>query len=159
MKGPSHLKSPPEHLWSGAGRVLLRGACSQAQPSLQSRAGWVGGCGLCHQETSTLRLPGPLGLHPPTQSTPHSGMYLCTLSSTGCGLASLDLVCPQGTLSLPLWALTSCPSALKAALLLWSALLTSPPLSSSLPPQGSAPCPVSPGSHLGCPPLRHTQRS
>ena len=43
----------------------------------------------------------------------------------------------------PPWALTSCPSALKAALLLSSALLTSPPLSSSLPPQGSAPCPVS----------------
>ena len=60
----------------------------------------------------------------------------------------------------PTWALTSCPSAFKASLLLWSARLTSPQLSSSLPPQGSAPCPVSMRSHsLGCPLLHHTQHS
>ena len=60
----------------------------------------------------------------------------------------------------PPWALTSCHSAFKTALLLWSALLTSPLLSSSLPPQGSIPCPVSLGSHfLGCPLLHHTQHS
>ena len=79
--------------------MLLRGACSQI-PDPFTEQGRMGR-GLCQQETSILRLPGPLKL-PPPEYTPHCGMYLCTLSSTGCGLASLDLVCPQVTLSLPL---------------------------------------------------------
>ena len=79
--------------------MLLRGACSQT-PGRFTDQGRMGK-GICQQKTSILRLPGPLKL-PPPEYTPHSGMYLRTLSSTGCGLASLDLVCPQVTLSLPL---------------------------------------------------------
>lgn len=80
--------------------MLLRGACSQT-PALFTEQGRMGRS-LCQQETSILRLPGPWGLPPSPEYTPHSGRCLCTLSSTGCGLASLDLVCPQVTLSLPL---------------------------------------------------------
>ena len=147
-----------EHLWSGAGRVLLRGACSQT-PALFTEQGRMGRS-LCQQETSILRLPGPWGLPPSPEYTPQ--LWEVPLHPLQHRLWSgLPGPClsPGHPVS-PTWALTSCPSAFKASLLLWSALLTSPQLSSSLPPQGSAPCPVSMRSHsLGCPLLHHTQHS
>lgn len=83
---------PPEHLWSGAGRVLLRGACSQT-PALFTEQGRMGR-GLCQQETSILRLPGPWGL-PPPQSTPP------TLGGTSAPSPAQAVVWPPWTLSVP----------------------------------------------------------
>ena len=71
--------------------MLLRGACSQI-PDPFTEQGRMGR-GLCQQETSILRLPGPLKL--PPQSTPP------TLGCASAPSPAQAVVWPPWTLSVP----------------------------------------------------------
>lgn len=103
--------------------MLLREHVHEPQPSSETGQD---GQGSLSTETSILRLPGPWGLPtPPQECTPHSWEVPHPLQHRLWSGLPGPCLSPGHPVS-PTWALTSCPSAFKASLLLWSALLTSP---------------------------------